>query len=148
VIGLELALDTQDSDEVPHDLHFQDKPPAISKQEGLQLLLSTTAKCLIKAPSPEVRPGLKLTTGPVLFFPCNPVQISLKRHLNHPCAHIFEYLDSNLVVPLFKITGRLLQNEIRLDLADPELQQLLLPPLVCLGLEPLVLHLARDLPLL
>ena len=148
MIGLELALDTLDSDEVPHDLHFQDKPPAISKQEGLQLRLSTTVQCLIEAPSPEVCPGLKLTAGPVLLLPCNPVQILLVCGLNHPCAHILERSDANPVNLLFKITSRLLQNEIRLDLTDPELQQLLLPRPLCLGLPPLLLDLAADLPFL
>lgn len=96
MICLEFPLNTLYSDEVPHDLHFQDKPPAIRQQERPQFTLATTTNGLKDGRTPEVHPSLKPTLGPAFFILPYLTQIVLIRGLNYSGAHVFEDCNPNL----------------------------------------------------
>jgi len=119
MIGLELLLDTLDSDEVSHDLHFQDKPSAICKQKLFQSVLSTHANRLVDGRYPEVYPCLKLSMQSALFIWSNLLQVVPIRGLDHSRTHVFEYLNPNLVAPIFESLRALLCNVESSDLTNP-----------------------------
>ena len=119
MVGLELALDTLDSDEVSHDLHLQDKPSAIGKQKLFQSVFSTCANRLIDGRYSEVHPCLQLSMSSALFIWGNPIQVVPIRSLDHSCTHVFEYLNPNLIGPIFEILCALLCNAVRLHLTNP-----------------------------
>ena len=119
MICMEFLLYTRDSDEVSHDLHFQDKPSAICKQKLFQSVPSTHVNRLVDGRYPEVHPCLKLSMQSASFIRSNPSQVVPIRGLDHSRTHVFEYLNPNLVGPIFESLRALLCNVESNHLTNP-----------------------------